>query len=215
MNRMREILLMLLDLAIGIAYLGCIPYGIWVWITAFRGKWKRVAQQIAYPALLLAIIWPVSHCLHAQKYAEYLQGVFDTNVSLGTPIYEYESGRALNGDGYSISVYELPTAIRQRFQAADQRLLTQFPQTTRSRANWGVNHWAEGPFDPQYNTYLDFALSEYDVGREPSLAHRYQEMRAALARGRTYYAFFDYLKNIDFFVVDLEEGRLYMINHNT
>lgn len=215
MNGMRDVVLLILDLPITIAYVACIPYGVWVWVTAFRGKWKQVARQIACPAVLFAVIWPVSDYLHSVSYAEYLKNIYDTDVSLGTPLYEYESGRALNGDGYSISVYELPPEIRQRFQAADQRLLKHFPQPTGSRSNWGVNHWAEGPFDPQYNTFLDFALSEYDARREPSLAHRFQEIRTVLAHGRTYYAFFDYRKNIDFFVIDLDEGRLYVINHNT
>jgi hypothetical protein len=212
---MRDMILLTLDALLAIACVASIPYGIWVWITAFRGRWKQVGRQIAYPSVLLATIWPVSQCLHAQMHAEHLKSIFDADVSLGTPLYEYESGRALNGDGYSISVYELPAAIRQRFQTADQRLLKQFPQPTGSRSNWGVNHWTEGPFDPTYDTYLDFALRKYDVGQESTLALQFKAIRAGLARKQAYYAFFNYLKNIDFFVVDLQEGRLYVINHNT
>lgn len=65
----------MIDLTFAIAYLTLIPYGIWVWITAFRGRWKQVGRQIAYPWVSFAIIWPVSQYLHAQKRAEHLKSI--------------------------------------------------------------------------------------------------------------------------------------------
>jgi len=161
----------------------------------------------------------VSSVLDAKAYSEYLSGLYDTNVTLGSALYEYDSPRAFNGDGYSISIYELPANIRSRFESADERLLTEFPKRPSYRDRWNSQHWREAPFDTKFEKYLDFALSRYDEDRT-GLSSQFQAIREALSRKRTYYAFFtydhgDHPGNIDLFIVDLEGGRLYSINHNT
>lgn len=212
---MRDFVSIFLSCSFLLLYIFCIPYGIWVWITAYRGKWKLVAFQLAYPAVFLAMAWPLSNYLDSVYEAEYLRAVYDTEVTLGKPVYKYDTGRAFNGDGYTIYVYELPPEIRKRFTAVDRRLLTQFPQVPESRLDWSVQYWTPSPFDARFNEYLDFALSSYDLSVKSNLKPYFEAIRKALAGEDAYYAFFARNGDIDFFVVALAEGRLYEIYHNT
>ena len=131
---------------------------------------------------------------------------------MGTPVFEHDSDRAFNGDGTSISIYELPPEIRSRFEAPDKKLLTEFPKRPHYRNDWSVVTWKEAPLNEEYNQYLDFALF--------AASGHSEEIREALSRKGTYYAFFhydhgDHPGNVDFFIIDLVRNRLYSINVNT
>lgn len=208
----------------GIAFLvilfGWIPYCVWIICTALKKKWKLVGFQIAVPMLVFLVFNVVLLELDKKAHSEYLTNLFDTHVTLGKAVYEYDSPRAFNGDGYSLTVYALPANIRSRFESADERLLSEFPKRPSYRNRWSPHHWREAPFDPDFEKYLSFALSNYDSSKAPKLTSHFQTIREVLSHKRTYYAFFayvldDYLGDIDMFIVDLEGGRLYMINHNT
>jgi hypothetical protein len=208
----------------GIAFLvtlfGCIPYGIWMIYTAVKKRWKRLGLQIGIPIAAFGLLMGISSILNAGAHDRYLEGLYDTEVDLGSPIFEYDSERAFNGDGYSISVYELPPSIRTRFEAADERLLSDFPKHPSYRDHWSFERWRRSPFDDKFRKYLDFALSSYDTDRASGLSEQFDSIRKALSGDRAYYAFFyyshgDYPGDIDLFIVDLEGNRLYSINHNT
>lgn len=203
-----------------ITILGCIPYGIWIIYSLFKKKWKRVGFQIAIPVAVYACLVGVSTLSNSKAHADYLDGLYDADVELGPAIFEYDSDRSFNGDGYSFSVYELPAKIRKRFESVDDRLLTEYPKHPSYRNHWQFEHWREAPYDDNFKEHLDFALSSYDSGKASGLSLHFEAIRKALGRKGTYYALFyyrpgGYIANIDLFIVDLVEGRLYSINHNT
>jgi hypothetical protein len=217
---MSDLVTAMWGIALLVALVGCIPYGIWIIYTAFKKRWKRVGIQIAVPVLVFLVLWAILSVLSTKAYSEYLSNLYDADVKLGAALYEYDSPRAFNGDGYSFSVYELPANIRSRFETADKRLLSEFPKRPSYRNHWSPQHWREAPFDPKFEKYLDFALSRYDSVQAPKLSSHFKAIREALSHKRTYYAFFayehgDYPGDIDLFIVDLEGGRLYTINHNS
>jgi len=203
-----------------ITILGCIPYGIWIIYSMVKKKWKRVSLQILIPVLVYASLAGVSALSSFKAHADYLVGLYDSEVELGPVIFEYDSERSFNGDGYSFSVYDLPAKIRKRFESADDRLLAEYPKHPSYRNHWQFEHWREAPFDDKFKEHLDFALSSYDFDRESGLSSHFEAIRKALGRKGTFYSLFynkpgGYIGDIDFFIVDLVEGRLYSINHNT
>jgi hypothetical protein len=66
---------------------------------------------------------------------------------------------------------------------------------------------------------LDFALSSYDADVETGLDAQFTAIRKALAHEDTWYAFQSQgnprIRDVCFFIVDLDEGVVYMIYHNT
>lgn len=207
-------------LAFLITLIAFIPYGIWVTYTAVKKRWKRLGFQVGIPIVLLFALMGISSIVNAGAYDRYLEGLFDTKVQLGNAVFEYDSERAFNGDGYSISVYELPSSIRARFESADERLLSEFPKHPSYRDHWSFERWRRSPFDEKFNDYLDFALSSYDARNASELTKHFDAIRGALKREGTFYAFFYYrpsghVGDVDFFIIDLNGGRLYLINQNT
>ena len=120
-------------LALLVAVVGVIPYAIWIIVSLVRKKWswKRACLQVAFPVVVFAALWLLQGPLAEKAYSDYLVGLFDTKAKLGRTSYEYASPRSFNGDGYTISVYDLPDSVRRRFQNADQRLLQEFPKRPR------------------------------------------------------------------------------------
>ncbi len=108
--------------------LGCLPYGIWIIYTAVKKRWKRLGLQVGIPFVAYLLLQGVSWIVYEDAYNRYLEELYDTEVDLGQPIFEHDSERSFNGDGYSISVHELPSTIRSRFETADKRLLSDFPK---------------------------------------------------------------------------------------
>lgn len=176
---------------------------------------------IAIPVTVYGILIGASTLSAPMIRADYLKGLYDCEANLGSAIFEYDSERSFLGDGYSLSVYALPSAISGRFTAADTKLLSEYPKHPSYRDHWSFEHWREGPFDEKSEDYLGFALSNYDAGNASELTSHFKAIRTALARKGTFYAFFynsnsgGYVADIDLFIVDLNARRLYSINHNT
>lgn len=217
---MYDILTATQSIVLLITILGCIPYGIWIVYSMIKKKWKRVGIQIGIPVAVYAMLIGASSLSGPMIQADYLKDLYDCEVSLGPAIFEYDSERSFNGDGYSFSVYSLPSTIRERFESADSRLLSEYPKHPSYRDHWSFEHWREAPFDEKFKDYLDFALSSYDAGNASELTTHFESIRKALGQKGTHYAFFynrpsSYIGDIDLFIVDLNEGRLYSINHNT
>ncbi|QDT01341.1 BCD family MFS transporter [Adhaeretor mobilis] len=217
---MSDIVTAIWGIALLVTLLGCIPYGIWIIYTAVKKRWKRLGLQIGIPIIAFGLLAGASAIVNAGADERYLEGLYDTEVDLGPPIFEYDSERAFNGDGYSISVYELPSSIRTRFEAADERLLSEYPKHPSYRDHWSFERWRRSPFDGKFQEYLDFALSTYDAGNASELTNHFEAIRSALKSEGSFYAFFYYrpsgcVGDVDFFIVDLVGGRLYSFNHNT
>ncbi len=143
-----------------------------------------------------------------------------TGAELKRPVFEYDSGRSIHGDGFSLAVYEIPAEIRKRFEAADERLRDHYPQLSEHRRDWRTVGWREAPLDPELRKYIDFALCSYDQGQSTRVAAEFDSIRTALTRRRTHYGLrvYDHGEspgNVDLYIVDLDGGRLYIINHNT
>jgi hypothetical protein len=63
-------------------------------------------------------------------------------------------------------------------------------------------------------------LSSYDAQEAPELASHLEAIRRVLDSEGSYYALFYYratdrVSDIDFFLVDLANNRLYIVKHNT
>ena len=163
----------------------------------------------------------------AREYSLYLQGLFDAEVELGNPIYEFQTRRDFNGDGYTFVVYDLPSTIRSRFEACDSELLSKFPKQPDFRRKWKTEHWRQGPLESRFQEPLDFALTRYYGEPESGLTAQFEVIRQALSTQGVYYGFCYHTHekdpndpkprtgDIDFFVVDLNGNRLFWINHNT
>ena len=117
---MNDVLMPVIAIVLLITIFGCIPYGIWIIYSLFKKRWKRVVLQIAVPIVIYALLLGVSVLINSKAHTDYINGLYDCKVSLGSAIFEYDSERTFNGDGYSFSVYELPSTVRQRFESVDE-----------------------------------------------------------------------------------------------
>lgn len=203
-----------------ITLLGFIPYGILMIYTSVKHQWKLLGLQVAIPLAAFLLLGGISWIIYTCEYGRYMEELYDTKVDIGSPIFEYEHIGGVNGDGYSISVYELPSSVRFRFEAADERLLSDFPRHPSYRDHWSLEPWRRSPFDQKFGEYLDFALSADDEGNASELTNHLNAIRSALKMEGSFYAFFynrtsGYLGDVDFFIVDLIGGRLYFLNQST
>ncbi len=214
---MSDALVVLWGICYLVAFVGCVPYGIWMIATAYRRRWKVLGLQAGIPVLGYCLLWGVSWFVYDLGYKQYLRGLFDADVALEEVLYSCHSERAFNGDGYSFSVFELPQTLRVRFEAVDDRLLTEFPKRPDHRKDWEFERWRPTPFDQEFESLLDFGLGVAATDNAPGIEAHFEAAWNALSGENAYYAFFyyGYSGNIDLFIVDLDGGRLYLINHNT
>lgn len=201
--------------------LGAIPYLVWLGLAVYRRQWRKVRKGVMVPACIYVLITSVAVIAGYWEQRTHYDRIFATPCRLEDPLYNYDSARAFNGDGYSISVYRLPDTVRKRFERADAEPLSAFPQrSSLDRDDWDAEPWRRGPVDARFERYVWFALSSYDQTNNRELMDVFAAIRTALAGPDAYYAFFkydhgDYPGNIDFFLVDLKAGRIYIINNNT
>lgn len=201
--------------------LGAIPYAAWALYTAFKRRWRQLALQVIAPPMVgFGLFCADILDWHFYGRYAYLQSIFSVRCELGTELYTYDTPRAYNGDGYSFGVFELPPTIRQRFSQTADGLLATFPRRDKDRLDWQTSFWRAAPAAEIHQKYIDFALSDYG-SRDTQLHSQFANIRMALNSPHSFYSFFykasgdDYPNNIDMFVIDLDKGRLYIINHNT
>jgi hypothetical protein len=202
-----------------LALLACVPYAIWVIYSMFKRRWRRVGLQLAIPGVILLALAGAGAVWYSLQ-EDRLTSLFDCEVKLSPALFKYASERHFNGDGYSIRVYDLPATVRARFDSADQRLLTKYPKSSNIGDRWQTEHWQKTPFEGDFDDGLQLVLSNYDAKEAPELSSHLEAIREALDKGGSYYAFFYYraidrISDIDFFLVDLANNRLYIVNHNT
>ena len=202
-----------------LALLASIAYAIWVIYSMFKRRWRRVGLQLAIPGVILLALAGAGAVWYSLQ-EDRLTSLFDCEVELSPPLFKYASERHFNGEGYSIWVYDLPATIRARFDSADQQLLTQYPKSSDIGDRWQTEHWQKTPFQGDFQDGLQLVLSNYDAKEAPELASHLEAIQRTLDSEGSYYAFFYYraidrISDVDFFLVDLANNRLYIVNHNT
>lgn len=217
---MDKVIMLIWLVSIGIAVLGGIPYLIWMVVTGLKKRWKKLIIQIISPISFFLVLFIGSDLANRAGYKSYIRDVYDADPNLDNLIYEYDSDRSFQGDGYTIEVYKISNTLKDRFKKPDQTLFDHYPKLPSYRSGWSRQRWVEAPFPQSLEMYLDFALSSYDARNETGMIFHHSNIRHALKSKNTYYAFFhkDFNgnpSNIDLFVVDLEKGFVYEINHNT
>ncbi|MBX2827021.1 MAG: hypothetical protein KTR22_02615 [Flavobacteriaceae bacterium] len=131
-------------------------------------------------------------------------------------IYEYETKRDFNGDGYSIWIKEIDETTANYFKNPNEAFFTKHPNTT-FRSNWESESWKRTPFDKKDQMFFDFAHS--------SLDELDFELEDLLEEPGNYYAFEFYMHNyslgdlrvgnIDFYIICPARKIMVRINHNT
>lgn len=208
-----------------IVWVSVVPVAVISVLHLIKKDWKRTARIWAVFCIGTLALWAGEILLYRIDHGIYLSQIFDTKVKFGPPIYEYDSPRAFNGDGYSISVYQLPDSIRDRFSAFDEKLKSEFPKRSAYRKHWHTQNWKVGPISKDERKYMRFACEFFYDGAAPrKLKQNVGEFRRALRSDPVYFSFLysrlskgkqDYYGDIDFFMINPETGRVYLINHNT
>jgi hypothetical protein len=129
----------------------------------------------------------------------------------GDLIYEYETERAFNGDGYSIWIYKIDEKTAEYFKNPNEEFFTKYPKTD-FRNDWESEFWKRTPFDQKEQKFLDFAhstLDELDF-----------ELEDLLNENGNYYAYEYYMHsfgigNIDFYIICPNRKLIVKINSNT
>ena len=129
----------------------------------------------------------------------------------GELIYEYETERAFNGDGYSIWIYKIDDQTAKYFENPKAEFFTKYP-SAELRSHWETEYWKKTPFDKQEKKFLDFAYSTLDELEF--------ELEDLLYEKGNYYAYKYYMHrygigNIDFYIICPNRKLIVQINHNT
>ena len=172
--------------------------------------------MLLYVAAYIQII-PGLGWYHDRKFTTSVTGV---PFVLGEPQWAYDSERAFNGDGHSIAAYTIPEDALRQFHSKGFPF---GPKRTAFRNDWTVIKWKCGPVAPEDTPYVDFALRSSDSSYE---ANQLSTMGMnALNANSTFYAYlhksrtFDdgdlWILNVDFYIIDLENGIFITVNHNT
>jgi hypothetical protein len=136
----------------------------------------------------------------------------------GKLIYEYETERAFNGDGYSIWIYELEDKAINYFKKPNNDFFKIYPRT-ELRNHWQPEFWKKTPFNKNEQKFFDFA--------HVSLDNLNFELEDLLNEEGNYYAYEYYMHNfdididssvvgdIDFYIICPNRKIMVKINHNT
>ncbi len=184
-----------------------------------KKKWKLLAVQIITPVFLSAMLLGILNVYANYAHAKSLERIYATKIQkLPAPIYNYEE-MFFHGDGYSLTVYPLPKVIKNRFQKADKLLLTKYPKFPY-REGWQIVKWHKSPIDSKYKNYLSFAISSISsMHSGKGMKNQLQAINNSLSRPGSFYSFvywdLNNLSDIDFFVIDLQQDKIYHINSNT
>jgi len=139
---------------------------------------------------------------------------------LGTPSMQYHSERGLNGDGYSISVYELSDRTAAYFESPDEEFFETSLSMSWRRSGWTPSKWRETPARPNPH-YLNIRtlVTPRDAGYELSeLFHEIWEQPG------NYYAYranlFEreegtHIGDIDLYLISPDKKVFIKINSNT
>jgi len=183
----------------------------------------RYGRCFGFSVLLVALLWAglfVGLTPGASAYARYRYSreLFGRGFALGSPRLSYDSPRALNGDGYSIEVFDTPDALTQWAISPPTEFSTTYPVLPSVRSRWSAVHWRSTPVTAEERKFLEFALMERAENKDLGEARKLLE-RLANEPGH-YFACFYYMHgnsvgNVDFFLLSPSERLFISVNHNT
>ena len=218
----------LLILGLVILVGGPIAYFVWIGKTWRRGpKWLFWSQIVT--AMIAAVViggvaldfFRNSQFSESTRYClapPSMKRLNGSEFALGKPGYHYDTGPSFNGDGYSISVYDLTPEMARYFSAPPPEFFASYPKKLDPR--YELQTWNRGPVRDDEKWFINFALREKAPKEQARLDKAYEAIRRSLAKSTTHYAY-SYLMNgelvsdIDFFLIDPEEQRLYIIKYHT
>jgi hypothetical protein len=151
---------------------------------------------------------------------QFTSNLFGRSITLTDPELAYDSERAFNGDGYSISVHALNEEFAKWVEASESDLIAHYPVKPSVRDHWAQVTWKRTPITSDDQKYLDFACSEYASGDASQLAKAKQlTLKLAHEPGHLYafcHQTHSYgIGDIDFYILSPKTKKLVMINHNT
>ncbi len=157
--------------------------------------------------------WRPIEKVQERNYNKELTGF---KFSDGEKIYEYETERAFNGDGYSIWIYKIDDSTANYFTNPNSEFFAEYPKT-ELRNHWKSEHWKKTPFNKNDQKFLDFAHTE--------LSQLNFELEDLLNEEGNYYAYEYYMHdisdenyfigNIDFYIICPRRKIMVKVNHNT
>ena len=200
-----------------LSFVGGVGYLIWMVVTAVKRRWRRLAYQAAAAVAYVGLLFLLDSWHYRYAEAQYFRGLFGVAGKLPDPTFSYDSERAFNGDGYSLAAFVLPPAVKAQFQSFGETMAA-YPQRPDYRSHWKTSPWRKTPSASSDKRYIDFALTS-SFGSNVTLEHQ-KAIRVLLSRDGSFFAYFynefeGYLGDIDLFVVDPANDRLYLINFNT
>lgn len=150
-----------------------------------------------------------------RKEKKYNHEITGLEFNLENPIYEYETERDFNGDGYSIWIFKLDDISANYFLYPDDDFFSKFPNV-KIRNHWESEFWKSTPILENENSFFSFANHQVE-GMKFSLKELINEEG-------NYYAYQYYIHNysgdirignIDFYIICPKRKLFIHINHNT
>ena len=125
--------------------------------------------------------------------------------------YSLDEGGGVRGDGYVIEVYKLSENTIKLFKSNSQKTLPVID------SEWLKQDWASFPIDSNFNevksTVLDYSAFNEELGNVIN------ELQKIVIKENSFYAFYckpDTLSpfNVRFFILDVTDRKLYIVEHN-
>ncbi len=199
-----------------LATAGFISYLIWVSHLLIKKRYRLAIQLILLPLLFFLFLKVHEN----QKNKKYTVGIFSVPTTIGHAIYTYSVPLDFSGDGYFFNVFPLPKTIRSRFLNAYDSLYNSYPT---EKTELHAVHWFSSPEANDYAEYFNFALAT-KAHPHPMTAEfktHFEQFRSAIFSKNSYISFFyktyengsrkGSLRQIELFLVDLTENRIYNI----
>ncbi|MCX6967159.1 MAG: hypothetical protein NTZ46_05155 [Verrucomicrobia bacterium] len=220
--------LSVLFLALGVLVGLPVAYVVWM-IRAWRGGRKMLFWSQTGVAVLAVLalgflldLTPASHWYWERQRTLAWTGVA---FSFGKPLYHCDTGPSFNGDGYVATVVALKPEIARYFSAPPASFFTDYPAIPGFKDGAGglqLVHWHNGPVRADEERFVQFAVDAgsgdlASYSRDKDLT---KEVRRVLNKPTSLYAYYwrypgEQVSDIYFFLIDPEEGRLYIFQNNT
>ncbi len=199
-----------------LAAAGFISYPIWVIHLLIKKRYHLAILLVLLPLLFLLFLKVYEN----QKNKNHTAGIFSVPATIGRATYTYSVPLDFSGDGYFFNVSPLPEAIRSRFLNADDSLYNSHP---KEKTGEHAVPWFSSPASNDYAEYITFALST-KAHPHPMTAEfktHFEKLRSAIFSKGSYISILykthkqksykDSLRQVELFLVDLTENRLYNI----
>jgi len=138
-------------------------------------------------------------------------GVKDVKIEKSTSLNEWGG---VQGEGFVLEVCKLSETTIEDFLHRSNKYLVD-----KNDNRWKKDNWSDAPFDTtKYKEVLIMALNYSTPNKE--VMSQLKDIKEILSKRRVYHAFYyrpnkdveEYIEAIQFFVLDLDERRLYAID---